>query len=798
MNLLEIIVRLKNEAKGELGDLEDELKGIETAAGDGGDALVSLERELKGVDTATTGAAGGLGGLEGDLRGVGDVADSAAGDLRNLENDLRGVDSSANATEGELAGLEGELKDVDNTAGKTGDQLDKLEGDLKDVDSASGKAGGSLGGLSSLMSPLNIGIGTVVAGATALAVGLWKSVEAAAESEVIQTQLEAVLTSTGGAAGLTADEVNTLTSELETLNAIDGEVILSGENMLLTFTQIGEEVFPRVTQTALDMTSAMNGGVVTQEALKGTAIQLGKAINDPTVGMSALTKVGVTFTDQQKEQIKTMQESGDLMGAQTVILDELAKEFGGSAQANALTFTGRMEALNIVIGNFTEDVGGIFIDQLTEAADDALPAITEAGEDLIPIIEDLAEDLPELVEGVTDLIGVLPEAVQLANDVGDAWERWAPILRVTQDPLSTVEYFMDLLGFTTEETTETLENQAMGFGGLTTEVYETIAAESELTTTQEDLTAATEAATIAGWSYAEQERLLAGDVTEAGLAYELTAVFTDDYTAAKGRSEAASLALALAEEELALKTGEYFNQSVTATGQTQTFEDQLYGMVGAAGTSAETLAALSVELGILTPAEAAAHLEAAILTTNIGLLAEAIATGTFEAGLADEALEILTGGERDTAAEAMILAERMNTVEGEIHAVGFEAHQTAQELHNIPEDIDVSIHTEYTSSGTPPPGSGGNWQPTQEQHGGPVHAGLPYWVGEVGPEPFFPAVDGRILSNLEARQALQAGAATGGGVGARITFYGAQLSFPNITSGTDAGALLAALEELSF
>jgi len=41
--------------------------------------------------------------------------------------------------------------------------------------------------------------------------------------------------------------------------------------------------------------------------------------------------------------------------------------------------------------------------------------------------------------------------------------------------------------------------------------------------------------------------------------------------------------------------------------------------------------------------------------------------------------------------------------------------------------------------------------------GGPMEAGNPYWVGEHGPEPFFPAVDGRMLSNEEARQAMAQG-----------------------------------------
>src|SRR5258708_1908746 len=63
--------------------------------------------------------------------------------------------------------------------------------------------------------------------------------------------------------------------------------------------------------------------------------QLVKALNDPIHGVTSLMRVGVTFTAQQKEQIKTLVDTGHTMDAQKVILAELTKEFGGSAAAQA-------------------------------------------------------------------------------------------------------------------------------------------------------------------------------------------------------------------------------------------------------------------------------------------------------------------------------------------------------------------------------------------------------------------------------------------------------------------------------
>jgi hypothetical protein len=82
----------------------------------------------------------------------------------------------------------------------------------------------------------------------------------------------------------------------------------------------------------------------------GAAIQLGKALNDPTQGVSALSRVGVSFTDVQKDMIKKLQESGDMMGAQRIILGELEKQFGGTAEAVGKTLPGALDRLDNAIG----------------------------------------------------------------------------------------------------------------------------------------------------------------------------------------------------------------------------------------------------------------------------------------------------------------------------------------------------------------------------------------------------------------------------------------------------------------
>lgn len=148
-------------------------------------------------------------------------------------------------------------------------------------------------------------------------------------------QTEAVIKSTGGKAKVTAKQIVALSGALSRTTLFTDDAIQAQQNLLLTFTNIRNEagdtndIFDQTSKIGLDMAQALGTDAA------GAAVQLGKALNDPIKGISALSRVGVTFTDQQKAQIKTMVESGDLMSAQKVILAELTAEFGGSAEAAA-------------------------------------------------------------------------------------------------------------------------------------------------------------------------------------------------------------------------------------------------------------------------------------------------------------------------------------------------------------------------------------------------------------------------------------------------------------------------------
>lgn len=223
------------------------------------------------------------------------------------------------------------------------------------------------------------------------------AIAAAEESRKVAAQTEAAIKSTGGAAKVTGDDIAKLSSRISGLTGVDDEAIQSGANLLLTFTNVrneagkGNDIFNQATSTLTDMAAALGGDV------SANAVQLGKALNDPVAGVSALSRVGVTFTDDQKKVIEAMVKTGDVAGAQKVILAELGKEFGGSAAAQATAG----DRLKVTLGNLQEDIGARLLPVFDKVAGwlaDKLPAAIDKAGDFIGKITKVAGTLGTILK----------------------------------------------------------------------------------------------------------------------------------------------------------------------------------------------------------------------------------------------------------------------------------------------------------------------------------------------------------------------------------------------------------------
>jgi hypothetical protein len=219
-------------------------------------------------------------------------------------------------------------------------------------------------------------VGAGLVGAAGVVSFFKSSMAEAEEAQKVAGQTAAVIASTGSAANVSAKHVDDLANSISKYAGIDDEAIASGENMLLTFTNVrnevgkGNDVFDQATKAATDMAVALGTDVT------GAAKTLGIALNDPVKGMSKLQKAGVTFTDQQKEQVAQMVENNNTMGAQKVILAELSKEFGGSAAAQATA----SDKMKVALGNLEEEVGQALLPVIEGLAnfltDDVIPAFS--------------------------------------------------------------------------------------------------------------------------------------------------------------------------------------------------------------------------------------------------------------------------------------------------------------------------------------------------------------------------------------------------------------------------------------
>jgi len=171
------------------------------------------------------------------------------------------------------------------------------------------------------------------------------------EQAKADAQLKAGIKSTNGAAKKSYEELKKEASEFQKVSLFGDEQIQKAQSTLLTFTNIQGEVFTQGTQAVLDYSQKL--GVDLQSA----SIQVGKALNDPIKGVSALGRAGVQFSNDQKAMIKSLQDTGDIAGAQAIVLKELETQFAGSAMAAAEAGLGGYTQLGNDIGDIKEELG---------------------------------------------------------------------------------------------------------------------------------------------------------------------------------------------------------------------------------------------------------------------------------------------------------------------------------------------------------------------------------------------------------------------------------------------------------
>lgn len=231
-----------------------------------------------------------------------------------------------------------------------------------------------------------VGLGVAAGGVVGLGAAFAGLLKGEMEMEAQMAELNAVIKSTGGVAGITAKEAEDLALAFQRTTRFSDDQVISAESMLLTFTQIGEDVFPLATEATLNL--AEKFGSIDQ-----ASTMLGKALNDPIQGVAALRRVGIQLTEQQEEQIKSFMALGDIESAQKVILGELETQFGGLAEAMGDTNQGKITRFKNLLENAAGSMVALVIPVISKLLDKLLG--------VIPVIEGFGERIGRLIEVVT-------------------------------------------------------------------------------------------------------------------------------------------------------------------------------------------------------------------------------------------------------------------------------------------------------------------------------------------------------------------------------------------------------------
>tara|TARA_R110000824_G_scaffold73222_4_gene186551 strand:- start:9055 stop:11535 length:2481 start_codon:yes stop_codon:yes gene_type:complete len=270
--------------------------------------------------------------------------------LRQIISVLKKTSVATGGVDGSLAKLNAELKKESAALGMTNTQVNKLAKSMGVLEVRNNRNGMALSVFRSKLLMFSFTAGLAAKFTTDL-------VKAFSEQERAEQQVTNALISTNHASGQTTQSIIAMSAALQDQTGIADEAILSSSALLATFTSIGGEVFPQAQQAILDVTAAMYQGNVTSEALKTTTIQVGKALNDPIKGMSALGRVGIQFTAQQKKQIRMHANAGRTQKAQAIILKELNVQFKDSA-SNIAESTKSFMLFNDAVSDFRQRIGG--------------------------------------------------------------------------------------------------------------------------------------------------------------------------------------------------------------------------------------------------------------------------------------------------------------------------------------------------------------------------------------------------------------------------------------------------------
>ena len=222
----------------------------------------------------------------------------------------------------------------------------------------------------------SLGVGAAIKGALDTFSGFQ------AETKLLENGLKNV-----GAASGELERLQKIASDLGEATLFNEEDFRRGFGLLTSFGNIGTENYERVAKAAADV--AQTSGTDVSSAF----MQLAKALNDPAKGLAALSRSGIQFTEAQKDMIEGLVESGELAKAQTLIFEELEKQYQGNAVAAAGGLAGAFDTLGEKFYDLQVAIGPLiekYLTPLIKLLTDAVAALTTAPEPIQAVVVGIA------------------------------------------------------------------------------------------------------------------------------------------------------------------------------------------------------------------------------------------------------------------------------------------------------------------------------------------------------------------------------------------------------------------------
>lgn len=300
---------------------------------------------------------------------------------REVENTIKGITAEKAKLNRELnrmnigsAEYESHIKQIgrlDNTLSSHRQKLSGIESSYKGLTAGATKFLGAAG--------IAFGAEVIISGLVNVGREMVTLYDQAAKTDA---QLKAALKSTGEVAGRSFEQLNAQAEQLQKFTLFDDDATKQAQALLVTFTKVRTDVFDQTIPLIQDYATAMATASGGTADLKTATIQVGKALQDPIKGITALGKAGVQFNEQQKSQIRGFVEAGRVADAQRIILGELETQFGGSAKAAAEAGLGGFQILQNRMDNLKEAGGELLVEGL-EKLEPALDTIVTGIEDFV-------------------------------------------------------------------------------------------------------------------------------------------------------------------------------------------------------------------------------------------------------------------------------------------------------------------------------------------------------------------------------------------------------------------------------